>query len=240
MLKARESISFCLWSREMGNTSYNQFNLLAQIDKRCLAAGMAAATAGTAVLVPQPADAAVVYSGIVNINIPSTTDGVYLNVVTGAFNFSSPGVAGWDVNPWSSTSLNMFTPTPNAGGGSYVGSGSNYNNVAFGSQIGPASTYGSTGVNTINPATPLNLNSSNNLIGFRFINEANGNAIHYGWMRISLSNTPQSQPRAILDYGWDNVAGTPVSVFPEPGSLALLALGAAGLLRRRQKAIQPK
>ena len=79
--------------------------------------------------------------------------------------------------------------------------------------------------------------TSNNLVGFRFQNEANGNATHYGWMRISLSSTLQGQPRAIVEYAYESEAGVsiPAGAIPTPGSAALLALGAAGLAGRRRR-----
>ena len=45
------------------------------------------------------AHGAIVYSGPVNIPIPDTADGLYVNVVTGANGLTA--VAGWDINPYS-------------------------------------------------------------------------------------------------------------------------------------------
>ena len=79
------------------------------------------------------ADATIIWSGSVNITIPSTVDGVYLNVVTGATGSSSAQVSGWDMGtPWNSSSLNFFTPTPNPGDGEMVGTGNTYFNLAPG------------------------------------------------------------------------------------------------------------
>ena len=118
-----------------------------------------------------------------------TTAGIYLNVVTGVFN-SSPALApGWDVNPWNITTLNFFTPTPNPGGGEMVGTGTTYFNVGPSFVIGPGSTYANPGSTTINPGTPLIIFSDANYVGFRFINEAAGGQIQYGWLQISLSGS---------------------------------------------------
>lgn len=207
---------------------------MSKLLKRLDAHFVAVAAAGVAGVGATSAEAAVVHSGPVSINIPTSTAGIYLNVVTGISGTAAVAV-GWDVNPWGSgTALNMFTPTPNPGGGSSVGTGTNYFNLAEGTLVSAASTFAGTGTATISGTTPLNFNSSNNLIGFRFINEANANAIHYGWMRISLSASGGSQPRSIVEYAYESVAGAGI-VAPTPGSLALLAIGAVGLAGRRRR-----
>ena len=55
-----------------------------------------ATLAGVALATPaiETADAFIIWSGPVNITIPSTTAGIYLNVVTGVFN-SSPAAGPW-------------------------------------------------------------------------------------------------------------------------------------------------
>jgi hypothetical protein len=205
-----------------------------------------AAAAGAAAMgVAQKADAAIVYSGVVNFPIQSTTNGLYLNVVTGAIN--EPGntagstVPGWDINPWSSTALNFFSPTAPAGGVyvQRVGGGGTANLPAgtiIGAVPGGGRAYGSsTGATTGND--PFVLSSADNLVGFRFQNEANGNATHYGWFRVSLSTTLSAQPRLLVEYAYEDVAGADIAAgaIPAPGSLALLALGAVGVAGRRRK-----
>lgn len=183
------------------------------------------------------ASAAIVHSGLLNINIPSTVDGLYLNVVTGQMSTSaSTAPLGWDVNFWGSTALNLFTPTTNPGGGAYVGSGSNYNNIPYigGISIGASSTFSNTGTATLNPGTPLLLNSTLNGVGFRFINEANGNQIHYGYARFAVASTASAQPRFLVEYFYESTAGQTLFLFPSPGPTSLGLLALSGTLRRRR------
>ena len=81
---------------------------------------------------------------------------------------------------------------------------------------------------------------SDGFIGFRF--EINGQ-LHYGWAEISFSGNEMSINR----FAYEDEAGVGVRVgqtsnVPEPGSLGILGLGAAGVLamRRRKKEQQPK
>ncbi len=171
-------------------------------------AAMAAVCAVSGVVAADKAEAAVVYSGVVNISIPSTTAGVYLNVVTGVNNIAPASAPGWDVNPWSTTGLGLFNPAAPTGG-VYVGTaaaGTQSSNLAPGTLIGPASLFGSNNSAAAN-STVYNLNSSSNIVGFRFQNEANGNQIHYGWMRISFSTGYATLPRAIVEYAYESQAG---------------------------------
>jgi hypothetical protein len=198
-----------------------------------------AALAGAALAAPVVADASIIYSGPVNITIQSTTNGLYLNVVNGAIN--EPGnttgssVPGWDVNPFSSSGLSFFNPTAPAGS-VYVqrtGGGATAN-LPFGTLIDATSVYGSSAAATTG-AQPFVLSSSNNIVGFRFQNEAAGNAIEYGWMRISLSTTLVGQPRAIVEYAYeDSGAGINAGAVPEPSTFALLGVMAAGALGVRE------
>jgi len=194
-----------------------------RIDGRLAAYATVAGAALAAPAIPS-SDATIIWSGPVNINIPSTTAGIYLNVVTGQAGGNT--VPGWDVNPWGSSFLDMFNPSA-PGGSVYVGDATGYFNLAPGTLISGASTFTSGG----NSASfPLNLNSSNNLIGFQFLNEGTG-MVDYAWMRISLAGTSGAQPRAIVEYAYeDSGAGIMAGAIPEPSTLALLGVMAAGAL----------
>jgi hypothetical protein len=185
------------------------------------------------------AHAQVVSSGIVNLTIPATTNGLYLNVVTGANNLPAGGagstVPGWDINPWSATGIGFFNPSSPIGG-SYVLSGANtVANLAPGSFVSAASTYG--GASSVNTAQ-WNLNSSNNFFGFRFTNEAGGGSLHYGWAQIAFGATTSS--RTLVQYAFDATPRTAIAVVPEPGTYALMSLGLLGVAAAARRRMQKK
>lgn len=196
-----------------------------------------AALAGAALAGPTipSADALIVYSGVVNITIPSTTAGVYLNVLTGAFATTPAGAPGWDLNPWSSTGLSIWAnnaASPNDGVlSNFTGGTSNtlVDNIPFGTLIDGSWTYGRTNAVETTGSTAFLLSSSNNLIGFRFLNEIT-NQYNFGWARISLSSTHQGQPRMVVDYAYDDSGAAIAVAVPEPTALALLGVLATGAL----------
>jgi hypothetical protein len=74
-------------------------------------------------------------------------------------------------------------------------------------------------------------------IGFRFDpNGVAGVQTWYGWMHISAGS--DSSPFAngtVIDWAYDNTGtGIQVGSVPEPSSIALLAMGAVGLLALRR------
>lgn len=192
-----------------------------------------------------PAQAVVVYSGIVNLNVPATVDGLYLNVATGAWwSTPPPSGSGWDVNLWSSSGLSFYHPT---GGGSmrYPGvSTGNAGNLTPGTEVGASGSFSiATG------AVVFGANAGNwqldadNYFGFRFLNET-GATTHYGWGRLAIGATPMV--RTLVDYAYESAADQPINVgaglVPEPRHtqlLSALALGAVGLLYRRRQHQRP-
>ncbi len=181
------------------------------------------------------ANAQIVHSGIVNLGIAATTNGLYLNVLNGDTN--EPGntggatVPGWDVNFWASAGFGMFSPG-NPAGGAYVVTAPNFGaNLAEGATIGAASLFGS-GSSANN--AQWNLNSDDNLVGFRFLNE-NNSQVHYGWARIAFgANTFAG--RSVVEYAYESTAGASIGagVVPAPSAMALLGLGGLVATRRRR------
>lgn len=198
-------------------------------------AAATAAAAGVGVVgTAETAEAAlVVVTPGAPIVIPDNIDGVYMNVVTGATGVAA--FAGYDINPYSAgapgTSLNLWGPTTTVWYNPQGVIGGNYN-LPFGTNFGPGNLYFRPGGGT-NIAPNMNLNSTQNCLGFQFTNE-NGGGTHYGWARLSIGANIGT--RSIIEYAYDNVAGTAVQAcVPEPTTLGLLALGAIGLVSRRRR-----
>lgn len=65
-------------------------------------------------------------------------------------------------------------------------------------------------------------------LGVRF---DEGSGWQYGWIGVVFSSTDYTLDA--FAWAYETEPGVPITVTPEPGTLALLAVGAVGLLRRR-------
>jgi hypothetical protein len=196
----------------------------------CAAAAGAAAVGGVA----QNSEAAIVYSGVVNLATQTTSNGLYINIVTGLIN--EPGntggatVPGWDLNIYSTAQL-WWASQPGGNWG-YIGTGTNtLSQLTAGTMIDGAS------INLTNTASGAGFPSAGPgaYFGFRFTNEAMGNQVQYGWGRYYRPGGTTG-PGVLVDYAYENSgAGIPAGAIPTPGSAGLLALGAVGLAGRRRR-----
>lgn len=172
--------------------------------------------------------AAVVYSGVVNANIPATFDGLYLNMATGATGGLGSSTPGWDLNIWVSTST--WRTFPNANGanadGGVVGSGANASNLAVGTLIDATSTF----VTAASTNAPV---GNGVIVGVRLFRESTS-TVHFGWARLNLAN-PATAAGTLVDFAYEDQAGVGIQAgVPTPGAAGLLAVaGLAGIRRRR-------
>ena len=208
---------------------------LSRFDKHIVAA--AAVAAGVAA----SANAALVYSGIVNFACAIDIDGTYINVETNQLsNGPGAGVPGWDVNPYRSTTgsgMNFFSPTGGGMVSAVAGTGPAIN-LASGTLIGSTSNFSSsTATIAFGGAAGQWQYGAQNIVGFRFVSSAG--TTHYGWMRFLMGAQPASGnlvTRTVVDFAWESTAGESITagVVPAPGALALLGIaGLAGARRRR-------
>jgi MYXO-CTERM domain-containing protein len=194
------------------------------------------------------ANAAIVYSGVVNFACAVDIDGCYINVETNTLsNGPGSGVPGWDVNPYSTSGgMNFFNST---GGGQMRRPGvttGTAGNLALGTVIGAAGSFNTGTGNVYGTTAATGLNggwtySSENIIGFKFVSAAG--TTHYGWMRFLMgaagsaglgNNAPT---RTVVDFAYESVASASIEAgagaVPAPGALALL--GVAGLVGTRRR-----
>lgn len=171
------------------------------------------------------------------VTIPATIDGLYINVQTGATGSSGGSVAGWDIDPYSATSLTWFNATGTSMlryPGVTTGSAGS---LDVGTLVGPSGSYGSGAVTFGAAAGNWDLNADN-YFGFRFVAADGGTKYGWGTMQVGAASTVRSITELYYeDSGASIMIGQrnfePAGV-PEPGTpLALLALGASGMVHRR-------
>lgn len=186
------------------------------------------------------APAAVIYSGVKNIPIPTTFNGIYLDLDSGTT--SAAPFTGWDLNPFFGGTAMANSPSfqPVRAAASNVAA---YLNVPYDALIDGANLYASGfGGSGQNPNFHFGTNAgqfqdaAQGYLGFRFTtNSAAGP--YYGWMRVILTNN--SAGAVIEDWAFDDTgagirAGTLGNV-PEPSGLVLLGIIALSAKRKRRR-----
>jgi len=207
-----------------------------RFEKHIVAAAAVAMGAATA------ANAAVVYSGVINFVCAVDIDGCYINVQTNVLkNSQGPAVPGWDLNPYATGAGGMNFQNQSGGGlMRYPGvTDAPAGNLALGTSIGGTGSFNTDTRGVVFGSAAGNWQySAENVIGFRFV--AAAGTTHYGWMRFLMGaagSSGTSATRTVVDYGWENTAATSIlagaGIVPAPGAIALL--GAAGLIGARRR-----
>ena len=188
------------------------------------------AVAAVATVVAGAAQAAIVHWDA-NLVIPNNIDGQYINVETRVAASAAGLAAGWDLNPYgtSTTAMSWFAAAAPSGCVMGLGQGGTTSAVASlsaGTLVSSASTFGNTASSVTAGGWVLN---SNNYFGFRFLG---ADALtHYGWGIMSVGAT--MGVRTLVSVEFETTAGASVTVAPAPGAIALLGL--AGLAGRRRR-----
>ena len=166
-----------------------------------------------------------------NLLIPNNIDGQYINVETQTAASAAGLVAGWDLNPYgtSTTAMSWFAAAAPSGCVTGLGQGGTTIAVASlsgGTLVSSASTFGNTASSVTAGGWMLN---SANYFGFRFLGADAGT--HYGWGIMTVGAT--MGVRTLTSVTFETTAGASVTVAPAPGALALLGLAGFAARRRR-------
>lgn len=215
-------------------TKHHDFNprVQARLAAYTAVAGAALAAAAT----PSNARADIIFSGPINLAVPNTGDGIYINFLNGMTGTTGGSVPGFDFNPYSGGGGLLFY----WGGAGALNAGvaatttGPYLVLQPGALIGPASTY-SQNANGANNETSAFRAGVNGYLGVSFRNE-NTAVTNYGYVHFQTTGTT-GYPATILDYAYQN-NGSAITIVPEPTvgamiGLGLMALGAAGVRRWR-------
>lgn len=168
-----------------------------------LRAAAAAATLGML----SPAQAAIITVST-PISVPSTFDGIYINLLTGATGSTGAATAGWDFNPYNSgTTLSFFwSATPSQASGVASTTTGPYLDLPPGSTIGPSSTFAQV---TAGTATAAFQSVGTHTLGFRFYNEATA-SVNYGYATLDVGGT-SGFPLTITRWSYENT-GAPITI----------------------------
>ncbi|MEN9668378.1 MAG: hypothetical protein RLZZ386_285 [Planctomycetota bacterium] len=146
-----------------------------------------------------------------NINqvVPNNIDGLYVNVEAQTFGSAASAVAGWDINPYgtSTTAMSWFGAAAPSGCVTGLGQGGTTVAVASltaGTVVSAASTFGNTASTVTAGGWKLN---QANYFGFRFL--AGDGTTHYGFGVMTIGAT--MGVRTLTSLSYETVAGVAIT-----------------------------
>jgi hypothetical protein len=176
-------------------------------------------------LVTGLAEGAIVHR-VVNIPVPVTQAGLWINVETGATTTTASGPAGWDFNIYTSGGYTSGPATGMANIVLYTGSSSGSGFMRLPGTVGgtppshaPGTTiapYGSFGAGwaTFGQQFGAWRLNADNFVGFKFI--AADGLVHFGWARIAVG--ADSGSRTLAEYAFETTPGACIAVGATAGS----------------------
>jgi hypothetical protein len=194
--------------------------------------GMALAVATSSAIVSS-VDAAVVNWNL-NLVVPATEAGLFINIEQQVYGTSPDMNAGWDLNPNGANAL-IFGGTTAHGTWMMVDPATGWDSA---SSFAPGVVVGSSyqfkalpGGNVIFGNAPgLWKENANNIFGFRFLNAQNQVRYGYGVMYIGAN----ALERTLVSLSYETT-GLSIVAVPAPGAVALAGLaGLVGGTRRRR------
>lgn len=126
-----------------------------------------------------------------DLAIPATTEGLYINLLTGVSAPSEGGAPGFDFNPYAAASttpadqLRFYWGQASTGNGGVVTSADSYAVLAPGATIGPEQPYSRAGITGDVSAWQAGI--AHGFLGVRFRNEQSGQ-LNYGWLVLSTAS----------------------------------------------------
>ena len=206
-----------------------------KLDRKLLA--YAAATAAGVTAASQSAEAEIKYTpGPMPFGVGGTVN----------INFDGAGAEEYQVGHQTGPNrVSLLKDNNKPGNSNYVISGSNTDPAALaaGTLIGPSSTFaGNYTVDLANPSggtgnfTVDNTAGNPQYVGTQF-QLTNGGPTYYGWIGVDVTNSTDVTG-VVTGFAYDDTPDTGIAAgaVPEPAGLALLALGAPFLMRRKSRA----
>jgi hypothetical protein len=188
----------------------------------CTCSRTSALAFALAVLVaPSAPIAAIIDSGRVNLPVPETLDGIFLNMVTGTSATVPPFPSGWDFNPYAdSGTLHFFASILGTNASAIVGTASPNIAAALapGMVVGPGSGFVFGAIETTGTTFQA---TAVTYLGLRFTDETPPGATYYGFVELQTT-AATGFPATIVRYVYEN-SGAPIVVFALPPGLVSAA-----------------